>query len=127
MSDSASETQGVIASIRAAAALALEILETRLALLSTELEEQSVRLARVVLLSAAALLCVAAAVVLAVVAVVVCFWDTHRLAVLLVLAGCALAAAGLLAWQIRRSLLAMPALVSATLETLRKDRARLQR
>jgi len=126
MSEGAPGAQGVMASIRSAAALVLEIVETRLALLSTELEEQGLRLVRVALLMAAALLCIALAVVAALAAVVVCFWDTHRIGALLAVAGCALAAGGLLAWQVRKSLLAMPGLFNASLEALRKDRAGLR-
>jgi len=127
MSDTAPQSRGVVASVSAAAALALEMLETRLALLATELEEQGVRLARVMVLAGLALLGLAMTLVLAVAALVVYFWDTHRLAVLVGLAALALVVSALLCWQIRRSLVAMPGLFSASLEALRKDRAGLRR
>jgi uncharacterized membrane protein YqjE len=61
--------------------------ETRVGLLATELQEERVRLSRLVLVGVAALFCLGLGTVLLSVFLVVLYWDSDRLAVLGLLAG----------------------------------------
>jgi len=110
-------------SLRAAGALALEIVETRLALLAVELEEHGVRLARIALLAAGSLFCLGVAIVLGGVMLVLWVPDNDRLTTLGALSACALVAGVILYAQLRRNLADIPALFAGSLEALRKDRA----
>jgi uncharacterized membrane protein YqjE len=112
----------LIESLRAAGATLIQALQTRLELFSNEVEEQGIRLARMGLMWGIAAFCAALAVMLATVFLVVLFWDTHRLAVLGVLAA-AFAVASACAFAAARSLGAQrPRPFAATLGELDRDR-----
>ncbi len=101
----------------------LAIAQTRLELLSTEIEEEWLRLAGFALLALAALFCVGVAIVLTVVFIVAAFWDSYRLSAIVAL--CAVFV--LIAVALWRVLVvryaAKPALFAASLMELRTDRA----
>jgi uncharacterized membrane protein YqjE len=61
--------------------------ETRVGILATELQEELVRLRRLLLVGAAALFCLGLGIVLLSVFLVVLYWDSDRLAVLGLLSG----------------------------------------
>lgn len=79
----ASEAQGhgggLFNSVKALAATLLAIGRTRLELLSTEIEEERLRISSILVWTLVALFCAALGIVLATLFVVVFFWDTHRL------------------------------------------------
>jgi uncharacterized membrane protein YqjE len=101
----------------------IAVLQTRIELISTEIEEEWLRIAALVMIGLAALFCAGMAIILLVALVVAAFWDSHRLLAIGLLAG-AFFLATLLFW---RSLLlryqAKPRLFSASLDELRKDQA----
>lgn len=101
----------------------LALLQTRIELISTEIEEEWLRIAALVMIGLAALFCVGMAIILLVALIVAAFWDSYRLLAIGFLAG-AFFIAGFVFW---RSFLmryqAKPRLFSASLDELRKDQA----
>lgn len=112
-------------SLRGLARTLVEMVRTRLELLSLDVEEAKLRLLSILLLGAAACFCLGLGVVLAVFWLVAAFWETHRVLVLGLLTGGFLgggaAALLLLARRARRG----PGLFSRTLVELRRDREAL--
>jgi len=100
--------------------------ETRVGILGTELQEERVRLSRILLVGAATLFCLGLGIVLLAVLLVVLYWDSHRLVVLGLLSGlflglglvCAIVL-GVVARGHKRPL-------SETMEVLAKDRQILE-
>ena len=100
----------------------LAIVQTRLELLSTEIEEEWLRLAGFALLALAALFCVGVAIVLAVVFIVAAFWDSYRLSAIIAL-GAVFALIAVVLWRLLvMRYAAKPPLFAASLKELRKDR-----
>ncbi len=100
----------------------LAIVQTRLELLSTEIEEEWLRLAGFALLALAALFCVGVAIVLAVVFIVAAFWDSYRLSAIIAL-GAVFALIAVVLWRVLvMRYAAKPPLFAASLKELRKDR-----
>jgi len=113
----------LLASLRSLARSLLEVLRTRLELLSLDLEAARLRLLSMLLLGALAFLGFALGLVVAAFWLVAAWWDTpHRLLVMGLLTGFflggGLLALLLLAWRARRG----PRIFAATLEELRQDR-----
>lgn len=117
---------GLLDSLRKVARTFLAIVQTRLEIVASEIDEAKARLARIAVLAAVAGFCAGVAVNLLVLLLVVVFWDTNRLLAIGVLAGVFAAAAvasGLMLWS---AIARRPRLLSATLAELRKDRAKLE-
>ena len=113
-------------SLRKLATTFVAVIETRLEIVASEIDEAKARLARIAVLAAVAGFCAGVAVNLLVLLLVVVFWDTNRLLAIGVLAGVFAAAAvasGLMLWS---AIARRPRLLSATLAELRKDRAKLE-
>ena len=103
----------------------LDILQTRLDLLSNEMEEERLRIGQMLLYGSIALFFFGLTIMLLTVFFVVLFWDEHRL---LVLAGFTALyfVAGLLVWSaLRRVSREKSKLFSASLAELADDRDRL--
>ena len=99
---------------------------SRAELLTTEVEEEIQRVARLLLLGFAALLAGILGALIAGFIVVIVFWDTHRVAAsLAVLAVFLLAAVGC-GLAVRRELHVRPRLLEATRAELARDVARLK-
>ena len=99
----------------------IAIAHTRLELLSTELEEERVRLSSMLVWTLVALFCAGLGVVLARLFVVLALWDTHRLLALGIPAILFLLGAAL-AWRVvRGKARAKPRLLAASLTELSKD------
>jgi len=115
----------VLEALRGLAQNALGALQTRLQLLSDEIEEQGLRIAQIAALFALAGFCLALAIVLGAVLLVVLFWDSHRFVVLGLL--CGLFAGGGFAALIGARALAgsRPRALSGTLAELAADRSAL--
>ena len=126
MSDEAGRAVGVLDSLRSLAATLIGVVQTRLELVATDIEEERAWIARMAILAALAGFCLALAVNLAVLFLVVMFWDTNRLLAIGALAGVFAAAAIALGLALRSALTKRPRLLSATLAELRKDRGRLE-
>ena len=104
----------------------LEAAHTRAELLTTEVEEEIQRVARLLLLGFAALLAGILGALIAGFVVVIVFWDTYRLAAALAVLGVFLLAAIICGFAVRNELRARPGLFSATRNELARDVARLR-
>jgi uncharacterized membrane protein YqjE len=126
LSNSAPRPAGLLASGRTFLAALLEIGQTRLRLASTELEEERLRIAELLLLATVALFFIGIGLVLACMLVVLLMWDGPRELTLGLLstAFLGLGAAAAIVW--RRKARNKPALLAATLEELRRDQVALR-
>ena len=108
------------------AATLLAVVQNRVELASTELEEESLRYFSCLMLSLAAMLCLGIAVVLGVMLAVVLYWETHRVAILAVLMIFFGAAALAIALKVRRQYQSKPRLLGHTMAELSRDAELLQ-
>jgi uncharacterized membrane protein YqjE len=126
MAEESGRAESLLESLRNLARTFLAIVQTRLEIFASEIDEQRALLARIAVLSAIAAFCLGLAVILLVLFVVVLFWDTNRLLAIGVLAG-VFSAGGIAACLMLRSAIARrPKLLAATLAELRKDRTKLE-
>jgi uncharacterized membrane protein YqjE len=125
--EEAGHSESLIDSLRDLARTVVALVETRIEIFASEIDEERARLARVLVLAVVAAFCLGLAVVLLVLLVAVVFWDTNRLLAVGVIAGVfALGAlAALLA--LRSAIRQRPKFLSATLAELRKDGKELER
>lgn len=114
--------RGLFGSARVVLGALVDIVQTRLQLASTELEEERLRVAELLLFAAAALFFLGLGIVLATLLLVLVFWEGPRLLVLGATAAFFLVlGAGLAAtWQ--RKSRGKPALLASTLAELQRDR-----
>jgi len=116
------ESTGLMESLKRMAGTLLVILQTRLELLSNEMEEERLRIGQMLLYGSVALLFFGLSIVILTAFFVVLFWDSHRL---LVLGGFTALyfVAGLLAWSaLRRVAREKSKLFSDSLAELADDR-----
>jgi len=126
MAEKSGHAEGLLNSLRGLATTFVAVLQTRLEIFASELDEQRALLAKIALLAAVAAFCLGLAVILLVLLVVVWFWDTNRLLAIGVLAGL-FAAGGIVSLlMLRATVRQRPKLLSATLAELSKDRAKLE-
>jgi uncharacterized membrane protein YqjE len=118
-------TTGLLASLRQLLATSAEVLRTRAAILSTELEEEGIRFRELILLEQMSLFFLGLGLLLTTLCVVLAFWETHRLLVLTAFAVFYLAIGTGTALVIRHKLKTRPRMFSTTLSELGKDRERL--
>ena len=116
---------GLFGSLRRLFDSFLGLLFTRLELLSTEVAEERLNLARMVLISLGSLFCLQVGVIMAVLFVVLAVGDRDRLTAIGIAAGVLLLLGLGGALWLRRWLKTRPPLFAATLAELRKDRDRL--
>lgn len=126
MSDNTSgESKGLFESLSMFGATFVAIVQTRLELLSVDLEEEREHLFSLLLTALAAIFFLGVAVVLVAILIAVAFWENHRLLVLGILAG-VFVAAGIAAWAyFMHRVRTKPKLLTSTLSELRKDRQHL--
>ncbi len=125
-SESYPRTIGIVKSLRQTISTLIEILETRVELVATEIEEQGLRVAQLIALALLALFFFIMAVILGTMAVVVAYWNSNPV---LVLGGVSLFYLVLaivlgVVWRLRAR--ARPRLLSATLAELARDREELR-
>ena len=126
MAEESGRAESLLESLRNLARTFLAIVQTRLEIFASEIDEQRALLARIAVLSAIAAFCLGLAVILLVLFIAVLFWDTHRLLAIGVLAG-VFAAGGIAACLMLAAAIARrPKLLAATLAELRKDRTKLE-
>ena len=127
MTEDAGHTEGLLESLRNLAKTFVALLQTRIEIFASELDEERARLARVVVLAVVGAFCLGLATVLLVLLIVVIFWDTNRLLAIGVIAG--LFALGALAalLALRSTVRERPKFLSATLAELHKDGKELDR
>ena len=116
---------GLLASLRSLAATAVGIVRTRLELLATEIEKESLRLAQIAFWAFVALLFVMLGLVTFTLLIVVLFWDTHRVMVVALLTIFYLGAGIGIGWWVRSRLKVSSKLFAASLAELAKDRDKL--
>jgi uncharacterized membrane protein YqjE len=112
---------GLLDSLRRMLATLLALAATRLELVTTELEEEMHRLARLLLWSVGSLLAASLALLLAAVTIIIACWDTCRLAAAGGLTAVFTVAALVGWWVVRRQLRERPPLLAATRQELAHD------
>lgn len=117
--------QGLLGSARAVLVALLDIGQTRLQLAGTELEEERLRIAELLLFATASLFFLGIGIVLATLLLVLLFWDGPRVLVLALAAAGFLAIGAGLAAAWRRKARDKPPLLAATLAELQRDREAL--
>ena len=116
---------GLLDSLRRMLATLLALAATRLELVTTELEEEMHRLARLLLWSLASLLAASLALLLGAATIIVACWDSYRLAAAGGLTALFTVAALVGWWMVRRQLRERPPLLAATRQELERDQAAL--
>jgi uncharacterized membrane protein YqjE len=116
---------GLFASVRALLGTMLGIVQTRLELLVTELEEERLHLGKLLLYGFLALFFFGLGVLLLSILIIAACWESHRLAAIAALAGMYLGLALACAVILRRQARQKPRLFSASIAELVKDRAAL--
>src|SRR5579864_916223 len=126
MDEKPGHTEGLLDSVRSLARTFIAVLQTRLEIFASEIDEQRALLARIAVLAAVTGFCLGVAVILFVFFLVVLFWDSNRLLAIGVLTGVFAAGGGAAGLLLRAAIVRRPKLLSATLAELRKDRAKLE-
>jgi len=115
----------MVESLKRLACTLLAIFQTRLDLLSSEIEEERLRIEQMLLYGSIALFFFGLGTILLTALIVVLLWDSYRLQVLIILTGVYFVA-GLLAWNaLRRAATKKSKLFSASLAELDDDLDRL--
>jgi len=117
---------GLLDSIRKLATTLVGVLQTRLRIFATELEEAKLQLSQLLLLGLVALFCLGLGIVLLAVFFVVLFWDSYRLAVLGIMAAVFLGMGIFAVLALRAKAAENTEMFSATLAELAKDREQLK-
>jgi uncharacterized membrane protein YqjE len=116
---------GLFASIAQLLATAIGIAQTRLELLTTELQEEVHRVAEIMVLAAVALIAAAVGLFLLALALILVFWDTHRVIASMSVTGAFFLIAIVSGLMLRAKIRGKPAMLDATIAELKKDRAHL--
>ena len=119
------EHSGLLASVRVLLGTLLGIAQTRLELLATELEEERLHLAKLLLYGFLTLFFFGLGVLALSLLIIAAFWDTHRLAAIASIVVAYLGSAFFCALCVRRQVRRKPRLFSATLAEIDKDRTAL--
>lgn len=120
------QTAGLFASVKTLASTLLGIAQTRLELLSNEMEEDRLRMTRLLFLSLLAFFFFCLGMVLITLLIIAVFWDTYRLLTIGLIATIYIGFAAGLAVYVMRELRRKPKLFSASLAEFIKDRAMLE-
>lgn len=117
--------EGLLASLKTLTLTLVDVVQTRLELLSSDVAEERAHLTAILISALVALFCIGVGVVLLAVLIVVMFWESHRLLSLGLLTAVFLATgAGL--WGIAmHKLRNKPRLFDASISELAKDRDQL--
>jgi uncharacterized membrane protein YqjE len=116
---------GLFRSLSHLLATGIGIAQTRLELLSTELQEEVHRVAEIMLWAAVALLAAGVALFLLALGVIFAFWDTHRVLASAGVTGTFLLIAVTAGLVLRAKVRSKPPMLDATRAELAKDRAAL--
>jgi uncharacterized membrane protein YqjE len=113
---------GILHSLRNLAATLIALLQTRLELLVTELEEERLRLLQLLFWAAAALLFFAIGLLMLILLLVVMLWDHYRVASIVVIAAAFLGLGIFTSMRARDLAQARSRLLSTSLDQLSKDK-----
>jgi uncharacterized membrane protein YqjE len=116
---------GILQSLRNLATTLVALLQNRLELLATDLEEERIRLLQLLFWAAGALFFCALGVLMITVLVVLLVWESHRLTGIVALAVVFLAIGLGLAIGVRKRMHLRSRLFSSSLDELAKDKDRL--
>jgi uncharacterized membrane protein YqjE len=116
---------GLFKSIAQLLATAIGVAQTRLELLSTELQEEVHRVAEIMVLAVVALLAAGGGFFLLALGIIFVFWDTHRVVAAIGVTSTFFLIAVVAGLVLRAKLRSKPPLLDATLAELKKDRAHL--
>lgn len=117
--------RGLFRSLRNLLATAIGIAQTRLELLSTELQEEVHRAAEILVWTIVALLAALIGLFMLALVIIFIFWDTHRIVASIAVTGALMLIAVAAALVLRAKIRSRPRLFDATLTELAKDRAAL--
>ena len=118
---------GLFASIARLLATAIGVAQTRLELLTTELQEEVHRVAEIMVYTVVALLAAGIGLFMLALVVIFAFWDTHRIAASIAVTSTFFLIAVVSAVVLRAKLRAKPPMLDATIAELKKDRVSLMR
>ncbi|MGA9033258.1 MAG: phage holin family protein [Sulfuricaulis sp.] len=124
-SDTKAPAGGLLASLQRLLATLLDIMQTRVAIVATEFEEERVRLRELVVFGFVALFFVNLGIVLFTLLVVMLFWESHRLYVMGGFALLYLGVGVVAGISLRHRMKSRPRLFATTLAELSKDRDQL--
>lgn len=116
---------GIFASVAKLLATAIGIAQTRLELLTTELQEEVHRVAEIMIYAAIAILSAGVGLFLLALVVIFVFWDTHRIAASIAVTSTVFLIAIGAALVLRAKVRGKPAMLDGTIAELKKDRATL--
>jgi uncharacterized membrane protein YqjE len=119
------EAEGLLASLKTLTLTLVDVVQTRLELLSTDVAEERVRLTTVLISAMVALFCIGVGVVLLAILIVVVFWDSYRVVTLGLLTAIFLASGAGLWGLAMHKLRSKPRLFDASISELAKDRDEL--
>lgn len=129
MSEEAPETagpiSGLIGSLRNALSSVLAIAQTRLEIISTELQEEVGRAAELLMWAFIALFAAGIGLFLGALVLIFAFWETHRVLVSLLMVGFFFALALIAVLVLRTKLRNRPPPFDATIAEFRRDREQL--
>jgi uncharacterized membrane protein YqjE len=117
---------GLIGSLRNVVATVVAIAQTRLEIISTELQEEIGRAANLLLWAFVALLAGAIGLFLGALVLIFAFWESHRLLVSLLVMGFFVVLSVLAVLVLRAKLKSRPPLFEATIAELSRDREQLE-
>jgi len=120
--DPQARAPGILDSLKAVAATMVTMLQTRVDLLATELEEELQRLVRLALLAVVAGFFGGLFVLMLALTVVIVFWDDHRVLAASLMAGLFLLVVLAALYSLKRIANSRPRLLAATRDELRRDR-----
>ena len=118
---------GLFKSIARLLANVIGIAQTRLELLSTELQEEVHRVAEIMLWAVIALIAAGLGLFMLALVIIFIFWDTHRIAASVAVTSAFVLIAVMGGLTLRAKVRSKPPLLDATLAELKKDRASLLR
>lgn len=116
---------GLFRSIAHLLASAIAIAQTRVELLSTELQQEIHRVAEIMVWTAVALLAAGIGLFMLALVIIFVFWDTHRVLASVAVTAVFFLIAAVAALVMRAKVRGKPRLLEATLTELAKDRATL--
>lgn len=117
---------GLLASLPRMLDTLLEIAHTRIAIVSTEFEEERERLRQLVLYGFWSLFLLSMGLILGTLFLIALFWDEYRLHALGIIAGVYFTAGVITTLWLRRSLRTRPRIFASTLREIEKDRNELK-
>jgi uncharacterized membrane protein YqjE len=120
------QSNGLVASVKALMSTLLCIAQTRLELLANEMEEDRLRMIRLVLFSLFMFLFFCLGIVMFTLMIIVIYWDTYRLLAIGLVALVYLVVAAGLAVYLAREIRLKPKIFSASIAELIKDRVALE-